>query len=97
MLSEISQLEKENYQWFYSCAESNEQIEQAKYRQLINREQSDSSGVGVGGGGIKQKKKNIHERGQQCGEYRGEEGWAEVQKGLERINGNGKIAIKMYY
>ena len=42
----------------------------------------------LGGGGIKQKRKGTHGRGQQCGDCRWD--WVEVEEGIMVINGNGK-------
>ena len=58
-LSEISQSEKDKYQMIYSYVDSNEQTELTAKDRMIDREQTDSSGSGVGGG-IKQKGKRTH-------------------------------------
>ena len=39
---------------------------------IIDKEQADSCGEGLGSGRIQQKGKRIHGHGQQCGDFRGE-------------------------
>ena len=45
-------------------------------------------GVRLGGGGIEQKGKRTHGHGQQCGDC-----WKE--RGIRRLNGNGKNTVKV--
>ena len=83
MLSEISQSDKDKCHMVSLICGNNDQSELTSKMKTDSESRLTALGVGLEGGGIKQKGARTHRYGQQCGDCWG-------VGGIRGLNGNGK-------